>query len=469
MNSLSKAWRWLFSYENPTLAIALPLAAYVYLRFFNPAVDPRLAYPAHHFHIVSATSIVALLVAIAVGVAGLRLRNLQVLYVALAFISLAAIFSVHGLATPGFLLPGNALVGVAAELAVMTMSFWLLISSLPSSHPFSAWLGRRGAILLILYVPVILLLGIVALRDPMIVAWVPVNQTPLVYVSSLVTFGFAGLALYRYWRSYRYSRFPFQLAMAYTAGWVFVTQFIVATGSTFQLSWWIYHILLLLCVIVCIWGLVVQYRRGESLVLSLQGLFADRVEDQLEAGLSQAVRNLILTAERRDPYTAGHQHRVAMGALRLGQMLNLPPEDLRVLVQGGVVHDIGKLQVPDEILNKPGPLTEAERKTIEGHTVAGYELCARLGFMGEELSVIRSHHERLDGGGYPDGLQGEQIPLLARIMAVSDVWDALTSARAYRSAWSGQDALDYMMQNRGTQFEPRLVNLWAEFVRAEGK
>jgi HD-GYP domain-containing protein (c-di-GMP phosphodiesterase class II) len=149
--------------------------------------------------------------------------------------------------------------------------------------------------------------------------------------------------------------------------------------------------------------------------------------------------------------------------------LNLQPEELRVLVQGGVVHDIGKLEVPDEILNKPGPLSERERKAIEAHTVAGYEMCARLGFMGEELGVIRSHHERLDGLGYPDGLKGEQIPLPARIMAVSDVWDALTSARAYRPAWSREEALEYMMQNRGTQFEPRLVNLWAELMRDEKK
>jgi hypothetical protein len=467
MGELKKAVQGLFSLRNPTLGVALPLIAYIYLRFFNPAADPRLAFPAHHFHIVSITSLIALVVAIVVGIAGLRLRNLQVLYVALAFISLAAIFSVHGLATPGFILDQNSVVSVAAELAVMTMSFWLLVSSLPSSHPVSAWLGRRAAILLILYVPLIILLGAWALNSPMIVDWIPVNQAPLIYISTAITLGFAGLAWYRYWRSYRYSNFPFQLAAAYTAGWIAVSQFIITTGQTFYLSWWIYHILLLLCVIVCVWGLLVQYRRHESLVLSVQGLFTDSAEDQLEAGISDAVRNLIAATERRDPYTAGHQYRVALGAFKLGRLLNLTPEQLRVLAQGGVVHDIGKLEVPDEILNKPGPLSEQERRAIEAHTVTGYELCAGLGFMGEELSVIRSHHERIDGKGYPDRLSGEQIPILARIMAVSDVWDALTSARAYRPAWPQEEALEYMMQNRGTQFEPRLVNLWVELIRSE--
>jgi HD-GYP domain-containing protein (c-di-GMP phosphodiesterase class II) len=125
--------------------------------------------------------------------------------------------------------------------------------------------------------------------------------------------------------------------------------------------------------------------------------------------------------------------------------------------------------VPDSILNKAGPLTADERKQIEKHTVAGYEFCARLGFMPAELAVIRSHHERLDGGGYPDGLKENDIPQLVRILSVADVWDALTSARAYREAWTREEALDYLMQNRGTQFDPKLVNRWVELQNQKSK
>jgi hypothetical protein len=459
----------LFSYRNPTLGVLLPLAVYIYFRFINPAADLNLAFPAHHYHIVSTTSIIALFLAIVVGIVGLRQRNIQVLFVSLAFISLAAFFSVHGLATPGFILDQNAVVPVASQLSVLTMSFWLLVASLPSDHRVSAWLGQRATTLLIVYIPVILALGVIALSNPDIVNFIPVNLPPLRYIVGAATLLMAGIAGYRYWRSYRYSNFPFQLAIAYTGGWIAVTQFIITTGKLFFLSWWIYHILLLLCVIFCVVGLFVQYRRGDSLVGSLQGLFSSTPQEQLQAGISAPVRNLITSVEQRDPYTAGHQHRVALGAFQLGQALSLTPEELRVLVQGGVVHDIGKLEVPDEILNKPGPLTADERKAIEKHTVAGYEMCAQLGFMGGELSVIRSHHERVDGQGYPDNLAGDKIPLLARIMAVSDVYDALTSARAYRQAWSQDEAIGYMMQNRGTQFEPRLVNIWVELVRKNGK
>lgn len=456
----------LFSFTNPTLGVLIPLAAYLYLRLVNPAVDVLLALPTHHFRIVSTTSILSLITAVIIGIVGLRQRNLQVVYIALAFISLAAIFSVHGLATPGFILDQNAVVGVASQLSVLTMSFWLLIASLPSDHPVSAWLGNRATALLWLYVPFIVIAGIVALSRPTIVAFIPVNQAPLRYIAGGITFIIAVITGLRYWRSYRYSNFPFQLAVAYTGGWIAVSQIIISTGTTFYLSWWIYHVLLLLCVIVSVIGLVVQYRRGDSLVRSVQGLFASDPAEQLQAGISPAVRNLIAETEKRDPYTAGHQYRVALGAFKLGQALNLSPEELRVLAQGGVVHDIGKLEVPNEILNKPGPLNAEERKAIEQHTVAGYEICAQLGFMSGELNVIRWHHERMDGMGYPDKLSGTDIPLLARVMAVSDVYDALTSARAYRAAWPEEEAVAYMLQNRGTQFEPRLVNIWVELVRA---
>lgn len=466
MSIAKRQLKGLLSYENPLLGIVLPLLAYLYLRYLNPAADLHLAHPANHFRIVSATSLIALGVAIAVGIAGLRQRNLQVLYVALAFISLAGIFSVHGLATPGFILEPNAVVGVASQLAVMTTGLWLLVSALPSTHPLNTWLGRRPGVLLIVYSLLVITLGIWALSDPSIVAWVPVNQAPLQAFATVLTIGMALAAGLRYWRSYRYSRFPFQLAVAYTCGWIAVSQFIITTGATFYLSWWIYHGLLLLCVVACVLGLARQYRRSGSPMLALQGLFSADPAEQLEAGISDSVRNLILATERRDPYTAGHQYRVAQGAFKMGRALRLRPEQLRALVQGGVVHDVGKINVPDEVLNKRGPLTAAERAAIERHTIDGFQMCARLGFMGEELTVIRSHHEHFDGRGYPDGLSGEQIPLLARIMAVSDVYDALTSSRAYRDAWSQADALDYLQKNRGRQFEPRMVDLWLQLVES---
>lgn len=464
MGELSKFFKTLFSYRNPTLGIVLPLVIYIYLRI-NFAQDLLLQLPVHHFYIVSITSLIALIVSIIVGIIGARQRNLQVIYVSLAFISLAAFFSLHGLTTPGFILPDpHAVVGIAAQLSVFTMSFWLLISSLPTESRVSAWLAKRAKYLLPLWTPAIVIISALALSNPMLAELIPVTQKPLQYLVGGLTLLMASWAGFRYWQSYRYSKFPFQLAIAYVGGWIAVSQIIITTGTVFYLSWWIYHLLLLLSVLLTVLGLLIQYRRGDSIVRSILGLFSSDPNERLAAGISPSVRQLILSVEKRDPYTAGHSNRVAQGAFDLGAALKLPPEDLRVLAQGGIVHDVGKLEVPDEVLNKPGPLNKEERKAIENHTVAGYELCARLGFMPPELAIIRSHHERLDGKGYPDGLGANDIPLLVRVLSVIDVWDALTSARAYRPAWSEKEALKYLMDNRDSQFDGKLVDAWAQVI-----
>jgi putative two-component system response regulator len=146
--------------------------------------------------------------------------------------------------------------------------------------------------------------------------------------------------------------------------------------------------------------------------------------------------------EARDLYTEGHVQRVAQLALALGARLKLSGRDLRALKLGGVLHDIGKLRVPDTLLNKPGPLTPEEREIIETHASAGHQICLPLGkTLGATLEVIRCHHERLDGSGYPDGLKGEEIPLVARIMAVVDIYDALVTDRPYREAMGKAEAL----------------------------
>src|SRR3972149_11643646 len=228
----------IFSLNNPTLWIVLPLVIYGFLRLPSalleaglpspcPSYDVLLALPAHHFYIVSATALVALGISIVVGIIGLRQRNLQVIYVALAFISLAAFFSAHGLATPGFLIDQNQVVGVAAQLSVLTMSFWLLVSSLRSDNRFSAWLSNRPGILLAGWTAIIMSAGILALNDPNLAGLLPINQAPLRYVSGGFTLAMASISGYRYWQSYRYSHFPFQLAVAYIGGWVAGNQVII--------------------------------------------------------------------------------------------------------------------------------------------------------------------------------------------------------------------------------------------------
>ncbi|WP_152550652.1 HD domain-containing phosphohydrolase [Deinococcus sp. RL] len=182
----------------------------------------------------------------------------------------------------------------------------------------------------------------------------------------------------------------------------------------------------------------------------------------LRTTLDAALETLGVAVELRDFETQGHTERVTHLALTFGRALGLPEGRLLGLRQGASLHDIGKLGVPDAVLLKPGALTPEERLLIETHAPRGAELAARIPFLHPEAhGVIRSHHERWDGTGYPDGLRGEAIPLLARIFALCDVYDALTSDRPYRAALPPAEALAILEAGRSTQFDPDLV---ARFV-----
>jgi putative two-component system response regulator len=156
--------------------------------------------------------------------------------------------------------------------------------------------------------------------------------------------------------------------------------------------------------------------------------------------------SLALSIEAKDPYTEGHCDRLSKYSVAVAEKLGLP-EHLRVaLRRGGLVHDIGKLSVPESILLKPGPLTPEERKIMEQHTIAGERICAPLRSFRHVLPIIRSHHEKWDGSGYPDGLKGEQVPFTARILQITDIYDALTTDRPYRKALSLEKAFAIMRE-----------------------
>ncbi len=182
--------------------------------------------------------------------------------------------------------------------------------------------------------------------------------------------------------------------------------------------------------------------------------------DGLEVGISDTVLGLIAATETRDQYTAGHNLRVAFYALELAKHFRLESQKLKAIFRGSIVHDIGKIGIPDALLNKPGALTVEERQIVEAHPQIGYDMCAPLGFSTDELSVILFHHEKWDGTGYPQGLKEEKIPLVARIVTLADIYDALTSDRAYRDSWSHEAAMKYIVQNSGMLFDPACVNAW---------
>ena len=164
-----------------------------------------------------------------------------------------------------------------------------------------------------------------------------------------------------------------------------------------------------------------------------------RYTDDLDSAESVIV-SLALTIEARDAYTEGHCQRLAVYATTLGRALGLGEDDVAALRRGGFLHDVGKIGVPDAVLLKPGPLTPAEYEMVKQHTIIGDRLCGELRSLKRVRPIVRHHHERIDGSGYPDGLQGDDVPLLAQIMGVVDVYDALTTARPYKPALSSGPA-----------------------------
>ena len=158
---------------------------------------------------------------------------------------------------------------------------------------------------------------------------------------------------------------------------------------------------------------------------------------------------LALTIEARDPMTNGHCERLARHAVALGKALGVGEPDLQALHRGGYLHDVGKVGVPDAVLLKRGPLTAAEFELMKKHPDIGDSLCAPLQSLRTVRPIIRCHHERLDGSGYPQGLKGDDVPLLAQIVGICDVYDALTSHRPYRPALSPDEAARHLLEEAG--------------------
>lgn len=193
----------------------------------------------------------------------------------------------------------------------------------------------------------------------------------------------------------------------------------------------------------------------------------ERSNVELQLAYDKTIEGWAYALDLKDEETAGHSQRVTQMTVRLAQRVGVDQRELIHIQRGALLHDIGKMGVPDSVLLKRGPLSDEERKLIEQHTVYAYELLSPIDFLRPAIDIPYAHHERWDGTGYPRGIAGEEIPLAARIFAIVDVYDALTSERPYRQAWSREDTLDYIRDHAGSQFDPALVEAFFDMVRAE--
>jgi HD-GYP domain-containing protein (c-di-GMP phosphodiesterase class II) len=226
-----------------------------------------------------------------------------------------------------------------------------------------------------------------------------------------------------------------------------------------DLGWWLGHLLQLSGIVVV--GIQVALdlqRSAQSRPLS-GDLSAEELVAEEEAFLGARVRALTRHLAEKDMSTEEHTRRVAMRAVQVGEELGLPPHQLRQLAIGGLLHDIGKLSVPDMILKKPGPLSDDEFAVVRRHPELGRRLLVELGGFADSVRrLVLDHHERLAGNGYPRGLQETSLPLDTRILTVCDVYDALVSPLVYRGAWSHAQAFTLLREQTGTGFDRRCVS-----------
>jgi putative nucleotidyltransferase with HDIG domain len=181
-----------------------------------------------------------------------------------------------------------------------------------------------------------------------------------------------------------------------------------------------------------------------------------RLYAALEQGYLETIRALASAIDAKDPYTRGHSERVAKLAVEIGRELGLDDATLRILEFGGILHDVGKIGIPEQVLGKPARLTAEEFALVRAHAAIGAEIVDGVEFLKTAEPAIRHHHERWDGGGYPDGLRGDKIPLIARIVNAADTWDACTSERPYHKAASPREGVGILASCRGAQLDPEV-------------
>lgn len=201
-----------------------------------------------------------------------------------------------------------------------------------------------------------------------------------------------------------------------------------------------------------------------AIALNNAQMFRDLEQSNLELQLAYdaTIEGWSLATDLRDKETEGHSLRVTAMTIKISELLKVPSRDMVHIRRGALLHDIGKIAIPDAILFKPGSLSDDEWNIMRQHPVWAREMLERISFLKPAITIPYSHHEKFDGSGYPQGLAGENIPLPARIFAVIDVWDALRSDRPYRSAWSVKDTLKYIQDQSGKHFDPSIA---ATFIK----
>ena len=418
-----------------------------------------------HFLPIAISAGLAAAAALALTVAGARRGDGRAVLIGTAFSSMAALLSIHGLATPGFLLGDNGIVAFSGALTLPVGGAVLALSAIPELRRPSAvrpllWL--QGAL-----VVVILGIGAVGMLVPSSVPGVPESGSPAAWAVLVAALFFYGTLALRAGRTWLLTRRLADLAVVYGIVLLSVSLVPGLLMTYADLGWWLGHAWELIGIGLVGVPVALDLHRGAQSRPLAGDLRATELVSAADAFMGPTVRALLVRLAEKDGYTAKHTYGVALRAVQVGEELGLPPVRLRELAVGGLLHDVGKLSVPNEILQKPGALTDEEFDAIKEHAEVGSRLVRELGFSDQVARLVLDHHERLDGSGYPRGLGAPDLDIETRILAVCDVFDALLSTRVYRAAWTLEDALALLSRESGTSFDPSCVEALERIVARE--
>ncbi len=422
--------------------------------------------PVLHMVVVGVAGALAASCAIWMSIIAARRNDGRAVWIGMAFSVIATMLVIHGLATPGVILPNNGLVQVAGALNLPVCGTILAASGLPIlRRPRNV---RRLLRIQILVVAALAMAGATALVFSNLIPVVPDPSTPtaeLIFVAGAIPLV---LLAWRAGRTHLLTRRISDLIVVEGIVWLIGAQFGLLNFTMMDGAWWAAHALEVAGIGMVAIPVALDLRHAVAsrpLVGDLRA--ADLVEHE-ETFLGGRVRALLVRLGEKDPSTEGHTRRVATLAVAIGEHLGLAESHLRQLALGGLLHDVGKLSVPNEILNKPGRLTDEEFEEIRRHPGAGRELLTELGgFSPLVLDLVASHHERLDGRGYPNRVPAAELDVAVRILTVADVYDALTADRVYREAWPAERALALLDDETGAAFDPACVAALRTVVASE--
>ena len=456
MSSASFRWPAWAARLLPVLAIAGAAALVPGLLLAATAGRHVTIAPVAHLVVAGAAGALAAVAATALSVIAARVNDGRAVLLGMSFSVMATMLVVHALSTPAAWLGDNGLMQLAGAVNIPAGAVILAAAALPGLQRERHAKGLLRFQLALL--GALLAAAVVALVEAARIPAIPRPASPAAGLVFVIGAGLLAVLAWRAGRTYLLTRRTSDLLVTVGLVWLIGGQYGLLYYGMMDTPWWIAHAFEVAGIALVGIPAALDLRYGVASRPLLGDLRpADLVADE-EAFLGARVRALMLRLAAKDPSTEGHTRRVAALAVQIGEQLGLAERRLRLLALGGLLHDMGKLAVPDHILNKPAKLSDDEFALIRLHPGWGRELLAELGgFAPLVLRLVESHHERLDARGYPNHRPARDLELEVRILAVADVYDALTDERVYRPARPPSQAYALLARDAGRAFDSACV------------